>query len=303
MKKTIFLTIVVTIINIGVSQCQQYVAFPVDSAKWREYHTQMSTPGSYTWQEIDYFLNGDSVLNSLVYHKLYQSRINGEYYSVGPYGVPYNAIYGGFYNVLIGYIREISKTIYFLEDGQITETILYDFNNLSIGDSVYGQYPIVNIDSIFIDNVYRKRYLISAYTMDSLFLIEGIGYSSGLFPSFNEFENSDDLICFSKNNQIIWMNLYAQSQYPCETILKISNNNLNKYKIYPNPSQGKIYLNTNFNIKSIEITNILGIAIYNNTINNFQNTYEIDLTTIPKGIYFVKLDNGVQIHTEKIIKN
>ncbi len=73
--------------------------------------------------------------------------------------------------------------------------------------------------------------------------------------------------------------------------------------IFPNPSNGKFKITNTNNIKNIEIQNILGKVIYCSTLNNFQTTTEIDLSTVSKGIYFVKLDNGEQIMTEKIIIN
>ena len=118
MKKILLLTVVMKLIFISVGQSQQYTSFPVDSAKWREYHTQMGNPGySIVWQEIDYSLNGDSSINSLVYHKLYQSEVSGEYFSFSPYG-PYNAIYSVTHNILNGFIREANKNIYYLQNGQ-----------------------------------------------------------------------------------------------------------------------------------------------------------------------------------------
>jgi len=86
------------------------------------------------------------------------------------------------------------------------------------------------------------------------------------------------------------------------TELSVSENNDNRdFNLYPNPTNGNFVINSNFNIKSIEVINVLGKVIYLNTENNFQNNYEIDLSAVMKGIYFVKLDNGELIRTEKII--
>lgn len=173
-----------------------------------------------------------------------------------------------------------------------------------IGDSINGQYPITNIDSIFLGNSFRKRYLISANTMiDSLFLIEGIGFSSGLFQSFSQFENNDYLVCFSQNNQGIWTNPYSQTQYPCNTPLYIKSNDLSEYKIYPNPSNGKLYINCNYNIKTIEVLSLLGEVIFYKNYSNYSKNQEIDLPIITKGIYFVKVHNNSETHVEKILFN
>ncbi len=72
--------------------------------------------------------------------------------------------------------------------------------------------------------------------------------------------------------------------------------------IYPNPSTGLFTVKQTSDIKNIEVCNILGEKVYYVTLNNNIEA-KINLSNIPKGIYFVKLDNGVLIHTEKIIIN
>lgn len=71
--------------------------------------------------------------------------------------------------------------------------------------------------------------------------------------------------------------------------------------IYPNPSNGQFnIINENQNkINSIEIYNTFGERIY--TIRNIKQQYEIDLSSYPKGIYFVKFDNGTKIYNRKVI--
>ncbi len=78
------------------------------------------------------------------------------------------------------------------------------------------------------------------------------------------------------------------------------NTSLKEIIIYPNPTTGKIVINSN-NINSIELYNYLGEKVY--TTSNFkqQTSNEIDLSNSPKGIYFVKMYDGEKFYTEKII--
>jgi hypothetical protein len=71
--------------------------------------------------------------------------------------------------------------------------------------------------------------------------------------------------------------------------------------IYPNPTTGKIVIESKSNINSIEIDNVLGERTY--TTSNFkqQTSSEIDLYNYPKGIYFVKIYDGEKIYTKKIV--
>ncbi len=72
-------------------------------------------------------------------------------------------------------------------------------------------------------------------------------------------------------------------------------------QISPNPSPGKFTLQ--FLGKSIdntvEIYNIFGEKIYKSDFTGLQ--YEMDLSSHPKGIYFIKVQSGENIFTEKLV--
>lgn len=75
--------------------------------------------------------------------------------------------------------------------------------------------------------------------------------------------------------------------------------NASTFVIAPNPSNGKFVLNSSINISSVEIFDIVGKRIFQSEINNQKS--EIDLSSQPKGIYFVKVTDGEKTHTEKIV--
>ena len=81
----------------------------------------------------------------------------------------------------------------------------------------------------------------------------------------------------------------------------VSNNNINnnRFKIYPNPSNGKFIVMTENNVK-IEILNILGNIIYQ---SNNSSTQEIDLSFVENGIYIININSENERFTEKIIIN
>ncbi len=66
-------------------------------------------------------------------------------------------------------------------------------------------------------------------------------------------------------------------------------------EIYPNPSNGEFTIESTSKIESIKVFNILGETIYQTTKDNLQAS--INLSSHPKGIYFV------QVKTEKGILN
>jgi hypothetical protein len=81
----------------------------------------------------------------------------------------------------------------------------------------------------------------------------------------------------------------------------VSNNNIDnkRFKIYPNPSNGKFIVMTENNVK-IEILNILGNIIYQ---SNNTSTQEIDLSFVENGIYIININSDNERFTEKIIIN
>jgi len=88
------------------------------------------------------------------------------------------------------------------------------------------------------------------------------------------------------------------------TTTQITENNQEVcYDIYPNPSFGIFTIIHANNFKNIEVHNVLGEDIFHLIPNHDQTTIEINITNVPKGIYFVKLDNGVQSHIKKLIIN
>lgn len=81
----------------------------------------------------------------------------------------------------------------------------------------------------------------------------------------------------------------------------VSNNNIDnkRFKIYPNPNNGKFIVVTENNVK-IEILNVLGNIIYQSNNTSIQ---EIDLSFVENGIYIININSDNERFTEKIIIN
>lgn len=90
--------------------------------------------------------------------------------------------------------------------------------------------------------------------------------------------------------------------WPCEhPSIRMMNSDYGEetIKIFPNPSDGKITIETNKLIESIIITDVTGRVVYA-AKNVASNSPIIDLAKNGKGIYFIKLiQNGIE-HIEKI---
>lgn len=79
--------------------------------------------------------------------------------------------------------------------------------------------------------------------------------------------------------------------------------NTNELKIYPNPNKGVFFvqLGDSYSINTkIVIYNSLGVQVYETLAQ--ENKTEIDLSDMKRGIYFIRVTDGNQTRTQKIIK-
>ncbi|OFX57087.1 MAG: hypothetical protein A2046_12690 [Bacteroidetes bacterium GWA2_30_7] len=79
------------------------------------------------------------------------------------------------------------------------------------------------------------------------------------------------------------------------------NDKLLKIKIYPNPTIGRVVIECENCSSPIEIYNLMGEKINFTSKNTQQNIYEIDFSTKPKGIYFIRISNLTDIYIKKIV--
>jgi CubicO group peptidase (beta-lactamase class C family) len=92
----------------------------------------------------------------------------------------------------------------------------------------------------------------------------------------------------------------------CSPLSSVNNisQNPSLFTVYPNPSNGKFTANfeglQQANCK-LSICNLLGLEIYTTFFKGQQSTLDIDLSDFSKGLYFVKVDDGKNSYTQKII--
>lgn len=86
-------------------------------------------------------------------------------------------------------------------------------------------------------------------------------------------------------------------------ITDVSHLSDSEIKLYPNPSNGRFYMELGsfvyFNAK-IEVFNLLGMKVYETIARDFKT--EIDLSEYKQGVYYLRINNGTNTITQKIIK-
>ena len=178
------------------------------------------------------------------------------------------------------------------------EVLLYDFFNLSIGDTLnsctsYSSHPCPEITSIYPSTYGFNNTVIYEYggcpTTISNRYFEGIGGWDGLFEDQLNSVNT------------IMKGYCIGSDANCGIITgveKLTNNN--SLNIYPNPNQGVFNIEIN-NIENgvIEVYNISGQLLLQQNLN--KNINQIDLVNQPKGIYFARITTQHETVTKKIV--
>ncbi len=72
--------------------------------------------------------------------------------------------------------------------------------------------------------------------------------------------------------------------------------------VYPNPAKDRITIDSNGEIKSIEIFSITGAKVYSKTNISNSASNEVNISDFNSGMYVLVVNDGVKRHTMKIIK-
>ena len=242
-----FITCILFSVCYSISLAQNYVPFPTSNAVWRGQrdYIEQTCPSMVCWHYVDFnqFINGDTIINGLVYHNLYETSIDNLYSVYQNYYLissTYNAPYS------IGQFREDNNKhlYYFRYWNTFYDSLLFDFN-LSIGDTFrstlnYGGYLKVSaIDSVFDGTVFRKKYFLDNDTISSnnftpWFIIEGIGSNGGFTDQIvMGVESESNLYCFRENNII----KYSDSIHNCSLVnIKENQSQQSSFTLSPNPT-------------------------------------------------------------------
>ena len=132
-------------------------------------------------------------------------------------------------------------------------------------------------------------------------LVVNSNYSSGQFTALTSLVSSIIPLITSWPAIDIFDSTYICS--PTTSVHNISQNP-SLLTVYPNPSNGKFTVTVEGLQEAnctLEICNYLGQEIYTAMFKAQQSILDIDLSDFPKGMYFVKVNNGTNVNTHKIL--
>ncbi len=240
---------------------------------------------------------GDTLINTLSYKKIYGSTDFHFNLSTASY---------------LCALRESGKKVYYIKDGNVTESLLYNFN-LDVGDTakiknIMGSYVALKVDSIdqvMVNGQPRKRWTFNAngsfHTKE--YWIEGIGSNFGLlWPLLSISDNIYSLLCVSSEGTVIYHDqsiannfiCFQVPNYDCDAFVSTSVQEREASQlttcVFPNPFSAQATLTTNQELTDAELVmyDVTGREVYR--LNRLYGT-EITLynTHLARGSYYYKL--------------
>ncbi len=329
MKKLIYLFLLI-LLFLGSNATAQIQndprAFPDSNFSWNEQYDYIDFEFNvYLSHQLTYYDDGDTVINGVHYRKLnaIDVFIDYDWSNVGP-GSPYPVSISN-NEGLFAFLRndKSNKKVYLLNEGDIEETLLFDFD-LKYNDTVKmnyfntfnSDYFVVDVDS-FIDpkGVTRKYFKISDNLSSggtsgfNSYLIEGIGLSFGIYvkeltiPFERVFPN---LICIKldENRKFNFggssiLSTADSCNHTKFQYLGINENKRKDIRIFPNPADQYIQFNSDLRFDYIEIYDTKLNLIRKEKLSNYNRMLVSDLSA---GLYFCKLYNKTTYYNAKFIK-
>ena len=101
-----------------------------------------------------------------------------------------------------------------------------------------------------------------------------------------------------------YMTQYYPTSYTFSCLSTIENINIDYFKIYPNPTSGKLFINYDFaksTKQKIKIYNLVGELIKTDNIENSKGIYQTDFSNFARGIYYINISNDEFTKTVRVV--
>ena len=262
------------------------------------FRTKVSSVLAPEIEYIHYKSVADTTINSVVTHKITKTIYTYTLDTIPE--APYY-VYQSNDTVFRYSFQEGKFLTMYIFGGNIGDTLTLDSPDEYIADDPTYKITITDTFSVTVDNQTLKGYKIQAFNNIGFLhpeIIENIGNLSTFEahgPVTLDFISG--IRCF-KNNQLD-TNFLA---IPCDYLLPVSTpeyTSTSEVQMYPNPSQSKVYIDSDQPIESIIIFNALG-----QVVNQAYNYFSFDISALKNGHYWVQITTTDQkVTTLPIVKN
>jgi hypothetical protein len=284
------LSIGIALLNIQIVAYSQN--FIDETKQWTIISHAFEGPVSTTF----YKFLGDSTFNGKTYHKLYQSTDSNQ---------------TNWHLNSLWYERNDSVFQYYTQFGSSNDTsiLVYDFN-IQEGDSFPLTYQgYMKVDSIRLlewGGTNRKHWFFhktnnsDTSSWNRTTWIEGVG-QLGLFIRCSEIDiigAINQLLCFHENGNLVYQNPNFNSCYVNVPSITKSQGLIN---LFPNPATTQLTLTLPENTANAIYTlyDMQGRLQLTGKISNTQA--ELNVATLPRGLYILKIITEKEIITKKVV--
>lgn len=282
--------LVLTLMHVAAA-AQSYRPLLDTSAYWQDENGWASPgPNTSSFECRRYFLDGDSVVNSLNYKILRQTGRYGLFNGIDP-DLSYTI---WLLDEYVALLREdtTSHRAYIIPEGWTTEWLLYDF---SVG---VGPYPptyryyqepnleVVSVDTLVLPDGPHRRLNFNAYSA----VVEGIGGTTGFLDSWSsgEIHWIGRLVCQSIAGTPSY--LVSSNDCACDADVRVPARPSSVLSIHPSPTAGTCRLDGAVPMSLLTVHALDGRVVLSGTCDT-KGSAAMDLTSLPSGLYVVQVQD------------
>jgi hypothetical protein len=291
--RSLILSIILLILYLTLSFSMMAQTWAPIGATW--HYTKSFEYPPYLYSYLKIVSEKDTVINSINCRKMLR-------YLPGPTGTPNTYVY----NL---YMYEQGRKIYYYVSSLNRFCLLYDFN-ANAGDWwILDEYPaswgdtvkVISTSTININGNTRKTMVLDNTCFQYVFsglTIEGIGNWSYMFPTF-DMNTYGPLRCYQDNI----IGLYTTGVTPsCETTnVGITGYNEKDFSMAPNPASNFLHITVFQSMKDAVLNIIDTKGVQYLSIPLSGNSQTIDLSSLPAGLYFIRLQKDGLSYYEKLM--
>jgi len=312
--KTIVLAFFMLALSIGDKAfSQEYFPFPTSNAAWNTVGHNIFS--GFQWN-FRYAVYGDTIINSVEYHKVYEM---------------FDSTFLNPNSTYFAAIRENQNRQVFCLIPGFEETILYDFN-LELEDTIWYNIGgalcenevvfenqdhlkvVSSIDSILLENnQYRKSWTFQDESVMWDTWVEGIGsieFYGLFFPLLSDMTlcgDSYQFACFKHNDTTLYLDNPNCERCFCNLITTAETIETQKTRIieiYPNPATSKVIVKISNKKKLNNIIYVYNsFGILTKIIDSKKVETEINTENLKSGLFFIKVHDSKNkfLGAEKLI--